>query len=82
MHLWGGITTGPLLTEPTLRDVGIGAQSLLLGELRVLGQTPPVVDSRELLLDPGDYLVEVGTFSGTGTGTFVLDVSLGELAED
>jgi hypothetical protein len=47
------------LPEPTMRDVGIERQASLFKELRALGQDPPVVDSRQLLLDPEHVLKEV-----------------------
>lgn len=40
------------LAEPTLRDTGLAIQSELYHELRALGQDPPVLDARQLLLDP------------------------------
>ena len=47
------------IPQPRLADTGIGMQSELYDELRSLGQDPPVVDSRELLLDPRAVLVEL-----------------------
>src|SRR5690606_17851668 len=44
------------LAQPTLRDTGLAMQSALLDELEQLGQTPPVLDARELLLDPPGVL--------------------------
>jgi hypothetical protein len=44
------------LDAPTLRDTGYAAQTALLAELRALGQDPPVLDARELLLDPEGVL--------------------------
>lgn len=47
------------LTHPTLRDTGLAMQSALLAELQALGQTPPVLDAREILLDPPSVLAEL-----------------------
>lgn len=52
------------IEQPTMRDVGLRRQVELLDELRSRGQDPPVVDARELLLDPEGVLrqlcVEIG----------------------
>ncbi len=45
--------------EPTMRDAGLELQSRLLEHLLELGQDPPVLDSRELLLDPAGVLREL-----------------------
>lgn len=47
------------LALPTLRDTGYAAQTQLLGDLRALGQDPPVLDARELLLDPRSVLTQL-----------------------
>ncbi|MDH3253731.1 MAG: sulfotransferase family protein [Acidobacteriota bacterium] len=47
------------IPEPTLADTGIGVQSQLYRELRDVGQDPPVVDSRELLLAPRQVLASL-----------------------
>jgi len=47
------------IPQPRLADTGIGMQSELYDELRSLGQDPPVVDSRELLLAPREVLAEL-----------------------
>jgi hypothetical protein len=44
------------LPEPHIRDTGLAMQSELLKQLHGLGQDPPVLDSRELLLDPEGVL--------------------------
>lgn len=44
------------LPEPTLRDTGLDLQVRLLDHLRSRGQEPPVLDARELLLDPSSVL--------------------------
>ncbi len=40
------------IPAPTLRDTGLKMQVDLLQELRSLGQSPPVLDAKRLLLDP------------------------------
>ena len=47
------------LTRITLRDTGLGMQTELLDQLRAWGQDPPVLDSREVLLDPRGVLGEL-----------------------
>jgi len=47
------------LAVPTLRDTGYAMQTGLLRELRALGQEPPVLDARELLLDPRGVLTQL-----------------------
>ena len=45
--------------QPRLADTGYAAQTELLSELRALGQHPPVLDARELLLDPRGVLTQL-----------------------
>lgn len=47
------------LPRPTLRDTGLAVQSGLLRALRAQGQDPPVLDARELLLDPAGVLTRL-----------------------
>jgi hypothetical protein len=44
------------LPNATLEDTGLAVQSSLYAKLRSAGRRPAVVDSRELLLDPGGVL--------------------------
>jgi hypothetical protein len=44
------------IPRPEQRDTGFAAQAELLDELVALGQDPPVLDARELLLDPEGVL--------------------------
>jgi hypothetical protein len=44
------------LSEPILRDTGLAFQSQLLQDWRSQGQEPPVLEARELLLDPPGVL--------------------------
>ena len=53
------LSLSQLLENPTLEDTGLSRQVDLFHELERLGQTPPVVDSRELLLDPRGVLIEL-----------------------
>jgi hypothetical protein len=42
-----------LVPEPTLRDLGLREQAEIFEQVRELtGETPPVIDSRDVLLDP------------------------------
>lgn len=47
------------LPHPQIHDTGLAIQSELLRQLHDLGQNPPVLDSRELLLDPEGVLGEL-----------------------
>ena len=47
------------LREPRLADTGFAAQTALQGELRALGQEPPVLLARELLQNPRAVLEEL-----------------------
>lgn len=47
------------LPEPTMRDVGMQRQVELMRDLQDRGQKPPVLDARELLLDPEGVLREL-----------------------
>jgi Sulfotransferase domain len=44
------------LPEPTMRDVGLERQVTLFRDLQARGQEPPVIDARQLLLDPEHVL--------------------------
>ncbi len=47
------------LAEPALADTGLKTQCDLYDQLVALGQMPPVLDAKELLLDPRSVLVEL-----------------------
>lgn len=47
------------LPEPTMRDVGLERQAALFHDLRSRGQEPPVLDAKQLLLDPERVLKEL-----------------------
>jgi hypothetical protein len=53
------LTLRKQIARPALRDVGLKAQVELLQELRAHGQEPPVLDAKELLLDPEGVLREL-----------------------
>ena len=44
---------------PVVKDVGIADQYQLLKELEAFGQTPPVIDAKELLQNPSDVLSQL-----------------------
>lgn len=48
-----------VVARPSLEDTGLADQVTLLEELRAAGQEPPILDSRELLLDPPGVLTEL-----------------------
>jgi len=47
------------IARPTIRDTGYAMQTELFGELRALGQDPPVLDAREILTGPRKVLGEL-----------------------
>lgn len=47
------------LPNPRLEDTGMAAQHELLNRLTLLGQDPPVLESRQLLLDPPGVLTQL-----------------------
>ncbi|HEX5012199.1 MAG TPA: sulfotransferase family protein [Planctomycetota bacterium] len=47
------------IPQPVMRDTGYAAQAALLDELRRAGQDPPVLDARQLLLDPEGVLTQL-----------------------
>ncbi len=47
------------LAQPTLRDTGLAVQSELYDYLRDLGQEPPILDAKQILLDPRGVLSEL-----------------------
>jgi hypothetical protein len=53
------VTLRRQIAAPTLRDVGIAAQSQLRDELRAAGQEPPILDAKETLQDPEGVLREL-----------------------
>jgi len=44
---------------PNLRDTGLAIQANLFNELREIGQQPPVLDAKEVLLNPRFILIEL-----------------------
>jgi hypothetical protein len=68
--------------EPRLEDTGLGTQSELLDELRALGQDPPVLDARELLLDPPAVLAELTRRLGLEFDPAMLSWPVGGRPED
>ena len=52
------------LTEPNLRDTGLAMQSELYHQLCELGQDPPVLDAKQLLLNPRRVLTQLCTRIG------------------
>ncbi len=70
------------LAEPTLRDTGLAIQSELYHELRALGQDPPVLDARQLLLDPRRVLSALCQRLGIPFEEAMLTWPAGPRAED
>jgi Sulfotransferase domain len=70
------------LPQPTLGDTGLAVQARLLGELEGLGQQPPVLDARELLLDPPGVLAELCRRLGLAFTAAMLSWPAGPRPED
>lgn len=70
------------LPNPRLSDTGMAMQSELLDHLEGLGQTPAVLDSRELLLDPPKVLAEVCERTSIGFDPSMLSWRKGARPED
>jgi hypothetical protein len=70
------------LAEPTLRDTGYAVLVELHDQLRSIGQDPPVLDARELLLDPRGVLEELCRRLGLGFEEAMLHWAPGPRPED
>lgn len=70
------------LPEPRLRDTGLALQHELVDRLRDLGQEPPVLDSRQLLLDPEGVLSQLCARLGIPFDPAMLSWSAGPRPED
>jgi hypothetical protein len=70
------------IPEPTLRDAAYATQTELYGELARLGQDPPVLDAKELLLDPRGVLTELCARLGIAFDPAMLRWKAGARPED
>jgi hypothetical protein len=70
------------LATPRLADTGIAVQSELFDELRGLGQDPPVVDARQLLLAPAAVLEQLCSRLGLDPDPDMLSWAAGGRPED
>jgi Sulfotransferase domain len=70
------------IPRPTLRDTGFAAQARLAAELHELGQQPPVLDARELLLDPQGVLGQLCDRLGLAFDPAMLSWPAGGRPED
>jgi hypothetical protein len=70
------------LAVPTLRDTGYAMQTGLLRELRALGQDPPVLLARELLMDPRGVLTQLCSRLGLAFDERMLSWKPGARPED
>lgn len=70
------------LPEPTMRDVGLARQVELFRDLRSRGQDPPVLDARQLLLDPEHVLRELCARVGIAWDPAMLSWPAGPRPED
>jgi hypothetical protein len=71
-----------VVPRPSLADIGLADQVLLLEELRALGQDPAILDSRELLLDPPGVLDQLCRRLDIPFDSAMLSWSAGRRAED
>ncbi len=70
------------LPHATLSDTGLQRQWELYTQLRAAGQTPTILDSRELLLDPAGVLEQLCAQLGLDFDPHMLHWAAGPLAED
>lgn len=70
------------ITRPVLRDTGLERQWRLLADLRRRGQSPPILDARELLLDPAAVLEQLCTALGIPFDPAMLAWPAGPRPED
>lgn len=70
------------IPEPTLYDTGLGVQRELFAILREKGQDPPVLEARELLLDPRGVLEELCRRLGIPIDEAMLSWPAGPRPED
>lgn len=70
------------LTLPNLRDTGLAIQSTLYDQLCELDQQPPVLDSKELLLNPAGVLAKLCQQIGIPFDKQMLHWEAGARSED
>ncbi|HRW04308.1 MAG TPA: hypothetical protein P5121_04400 [Caldilineaceae bacterium] len=70
------------LTLPNLRDTGLAIQSTLYDQLLALGQQPPVLDSKQLLLNPTGVLQKLCEQIGIPFDAQMLQWQAGARPED
>lgn len=70
------------LTNPILRDTGLATQAVLYHQLLDLGQQPPVLESKQLLLNPRRVLNQLCTQIGIPFAENMLQWQAGARPED
>ena len=70
------------VAAPTLADTGYAAHLELLRDLRARGQDPPILDARQVLLDPRGVLVQLCTRIGIPFEEGMLSWPAGARPED
>lgn len=73
---------GQNLTNPILRDTGLATQAILYQHLLDLGQQPPVLESKQLLLNPRRVLTQLCAQIGIGFEEKMLNWQPGARPED
>jgi hypothetical protein len=76
------ISLAKVLGTPQLQDTGLGAQAAMLEQLERSGVQPPVLDAREVLLDPRGVLGELCERVGIAFDERMLSWPAGPKPED
>ena len=70
------------LTNPLLRHTGLATQAILYQQVLDLGQTPPVLEAKQVLLNPRRVLSQLCTQLGIGFDEKMLHWQPGARPED
>lgn len=70
------------INEPEMKDVGYAQHLELMEYLRSIGQSPIVIDSKEVLMDPRKKLTEICEFLGLSFDENMLNWKPGARPED
>lgn len=70
------------LEEPNLRDTGLALQTELYGQLRAMGQEPPILDAKQILLNPRRVLGKLCALLGLPFEESMLGWQAGPRPED
>jgi hypothetical protein len=76
------VSLSKVIPQPQLSDTGLPEQAQVFETLSAAGQPPPVLDSREVLLDPRGVLTELCERIGVGFDEVMLSWRAGPRDED